>query len=97
VSAVIRWEDPPTPERHGGRGGRHRDWAGIVTELRGRPGVWALVAVCPNAGSARGAADQLRNGRGGFPLPCPLEAVSRTVDGEYRVYARYVGKPESAS
>lgn len=84
----ISWEQPPA--------GRDKPitrtaWGPIVAELRTRPGEWAVVAVKPTAAAAATVAAHMRRGiytgmsRGEF------EAMARTVDGEYRVYARYVG------
>jgi hypothetical protein len=83
--SVIRWEDPP-PRRD------VYDWHGIGTALMARPGVWALAAVYPSPASAASIAHQIRHGRFAVlrELGC-FEAVLRTVEGEARVYARYVG------
>lgn len=89
MSGVLRWEDPPTPDR---RGTKSRpalaDWALVFAQLRDRPGAWALVT--ENAQSA--AAIQIREGRlrgsgpgGAFDAKCVR------VDGALRLYARYVG------
>ncbi len=91
VSAVIRWEDPPPFVRPGrGRTPSLADWPRVAEELREHAGRWALVLLCATGTSARQAACNIRTGatmrsRG------PFDAVARTIDGEYRVYARYVG------
>lgn len=84
----IKWEEPP--KRQGGTYGKN---AQIAEQLRERPETWALVASYAHSGSAASIAHQVRRGtlnayrpRGSF------EAVTRTVDGEHRVYARYVGE-----
>lgn len=86
-ASVIRWEDPPRP----GPGGR-RDWPAIAAELRKRPGAWAHVATYGTISVAGNVAYQVRSGKFAGVQPAgSVEAVSRAVDGECRVYARYVG------
>lgn len=86
-AGIVRWEDPP-PRRTSDV----YDWDGIADALMARPGQWALVVVCPNTATAGSTARHIRNGlyeampRGDF------DATARTVDGEARVYARYVGE-----
>lgn len=84
--SVIRWEMPPPR-----RSSDVYDWDAIAEALADRPGCWALVAVCPNSATAASTARHIRNGaydamreRGAF------DAVARTVDGEARVYARFL-------
>lgn len=91
---VVLWEDPPPP----GRGSRNvaHDWPAIVAALRVRPREWARVTTYPSDNSARVMADRLRQGAVAAARPAgSVQAVSRMVDGEYRVYARYVGVPAS--
>ncbi len=84
--AVIRWEEPP-----GIKGGPVHDWAAIAAALRSRPGQWAVVAVCRNQATAGSTAQGVRRGK--YEVLGPgFEAKARTVDGEPRVYARYVGE-----
>jgi hypothetical protein len=86
---VIRWEDPPP--RAGSCGGY--DWCAIVAALRGHPRRWALVATYAGTQTAAAVAGDLRVGgiKAAGPAGC-VEAVARTVDGQSRVYARYVGE-----
>lgn len=60
--------------------------------LKERPGEWALVATKGSTGAAGSMAANIRRG---FASGCgpmgSFEAKSRHVDGEYRVYARYIG------
>lgn len=87
--SVIRWEDPPGDRRG-------TDWAAVAKALRWRPGKWALVVVCNNAVTAGAVARDIRVSK--YPAlrdRGPFEAVARSVDGEARVYARYVGEAES--
>ena len=84
----LRWEDPPP--RKG-----VQDWVEIVKALKTRPGEWAMVGVYPHGGIAAAHAHNARNAVYKGMRPGAIEAVSRTVDGEARVYARYVGGPPS--
>lgn len=86
----IRFEDPP-PSSNGGYGD-NTDHRAAAAALRERPGDWAFVKVSGTQSSAGTTARHIRTGylqayapRGSF------EAASRTVDGEHRVYARYIG------
>lgn len=86
MSGILRWEDPPP------RGGTDRyDWDTIADQLVAQPGRWARVAVAPNASTAGQMAQRIRNGSYDA-LPAGFDATARTVDGEARVYARYVGE-----
>ena len=82
---IIRWEDPP-PRRTSDV----YDWEAISMELKACPGNWALVVICPNTATAGSTARHIRNGLY-EPLRAGFDAVARTIDGEARVYARYVG------
>lgn len=91
MSAIVRFEDPPGARGRGG--GEIRDWAAIGVELKKRPQQWAVVAVCDDPKSAASTADKVRRNR--FATLAQVgnfEAVSRTVDGQPRVYARWVGE-----
>lgn len=86
--SAIRWEEPPARSH-----GRAYDWAAIGAALKAKPGQWALAVVCPNTATAGSTARYVRAGAyhalrelGRF------EATARTVEGEARVYARYVGE-----
>jgi len=66
-----------------------------AAELRSRPGEWARVSSHPNPEAAACAAAGIRgNGRRRIRAysdgPGRFEATARTVDGEHRVYARYI-------
>lgn len=87
MAGVLRWEQPPSRER----GERRYDWARIADDLKANPGEWALVAVCPNPTTAASTARYIRNGKY-KPLGAGFDAVARTVDGEPRVYACYIGE-----
>lgn len=92
MSAAITWEDPPPKVERGGGGGRH-DWEGIGRSLSRRPGRWAFVARATSSGAAYNLVGQIKRKTlfGLYVHSGQFEAVSRTVDGEYRVYARYLG------
>lgn len=64
----------------------------IAAQLKARPGEWAHVTTCSTPGSASSYARQINAALLAQYAPAgSYEAVSRTVDGERRVYARYVG------
>ncbi len=90
MSAIVRFEEPP-----GARSGTTgRDWNAVAAALKKKPQRWAIVAVCPTAVLAASTAQNIRKGTVAAMRPVgAFEAVSRTVDGEPRVYARYVGEP----
>lgn len=74
-----------------GRGPRGKH-AAIAAQLRERPGDWAHILTLPATNSANSMAYAIRNGNLGAYTPAgAYEAKSRTIDGERRVYARYVG------
>lgn len=88
---VIRWEDPPTT-----KGMAAHDWPAIGAALAEQPGQWALVVVCPNGATAGSTARHVRDGKyAALNAYGRFEAHSRTVGGEHRVYARYVGEAVS--
>lgn len=67
---------------------RHAAIAGL---LRERPGDWARILTLPANNSAAAMAYAITAGKlTAYPFGS-FEAKSRTVDGESRVYARYVG------
>ncbi|MFH8409575.1 hypothetical protein ACH4FX_33055 [Streptomyces sp. NPDC018019] len=60
--------------------------------LKARPGQWARVQKREKRARAATAAYQINRGLlAAFRPAGSFEAASRTVDGEYLVYARYVG------
>lgn len=64
----------------------------IAAALADRPGEWAIVKEAKTQSAANAAAFQIKTGRISSYAPAgTYEAVSRTVDGKHRVYARYVG------
>lgn len=91
----IRWEDPPPRNRVAGpgrsKGFAQRNWEVIGEALTRRPGEWAVIVTVPTASTAGTIALAIRRGRYTRMGPGPFEAVGRLVDGEHRVYARFVG------
>lgn len=82
----IKFEAPPLMAR------RFVDHATVAAALRAQPGEWAVVGAYGSAGSAAAMAHSIRRARIKAYAPARgFEAAKRTVDGEHRVYARYVG------
>lgn len=91
--SVFRFEEPPAPFQRP-RG----DQATAAKALMERPGEWGIVAICCNSGSSASMARAVRKGVSKTWQPAgDFEALSRKVDGEYRVYARYVPDPERSA
>lgn len=66
----------------------------VAESLRAKPQEWAKVDVRDNPRSSGSAAHAIRLGLiKAYNPPGAFEAKARKVDGEYRVYARYVGAP----
>lgn len=87
-SKRIRWEEPPSRTRVGAPT-QHRD---VANQLKANPGNWGIVAVYDKASTAGSIAAQIRAGSVNAYQPAgAFEAHARTVEGERRVYARYVG------
>ncbi|AUG78072.1 hypothetical protein CFP65_3271 [Kitasatospora sp. MMS16-BH015] len=69
----------------------------IARALRGRPSEWAVVQRAASIGRAASAAQAIRSARLHAYEPAgAFQAVARTVQGEHRVYARYVGEQAQA-
>jgi hypothetical protein len=72
----IKWQAPPASKTD------RTKWARISEQLRGRPGEWALVAE--------------RVSRATGETQCRKYGLERTVrsrkDGQFDVYARFVGE-----
>lgn len=96
MTALV-WGPPPDPQpishphtHSGGRGPTSR-WIGIAAQLRSRPGEWAIVHVATIRQTADDYASRIS--RGLLPATGPrgsFQGASRHVDGQYRVYARYL-------
>jgi hypothetical protein len=86
----FRFEELPIDGRTTTRQ-RHEHYKAAAA-LRERPGEWAMVRTAATSNAARSAASQIREGRLTAYRPAgEFDATSRTVGGEFRVYARYVG------
>jgi hypothetical protein len=84
----------PLPHRaYGVRAARRAVWVARLEPLMDRPMEWARVATRPTRMGAAGAVNALKHGRLEAP-PGKWEFAARTVDGEHRVYARYMGPVE---
>lgn len=92
---VIGWEDPPPVVKDaGGSWVKVHDWESIAADLKSRPGRWAIATVCRNRGVASQVANAVRTGEYEvLRRQGPFEAVARQVDGEARVYARFLLDP----
>jgi hypothetical protein len=86
----LEFEELPPPGRAGGQA----DHASMARELRTRPGEWAMVRTYKSAGTVTSMAYLIRRGeQPSYQPPGAFEAALRTVQGEHRLYARYVGEP----
>ena len=85
----IVFEEPPGKRNYGPKG-KHGE---IVAALKARPGEWAHVLTYDNAETARSIAYAIRHPSHlvAYRPEGAFESMSRTVKGERRVYARYVG------
>lgn len=85
AGSLVVWEDPPALTAN------QRAQA-VADELRAKPGVWAIVSTHPSMTTAQSTASNIRSGRRAIYRPrFSFDATPRHVDGENRVYARYVG------
>lgn len=65
----------------------------FAAALRARPGAWALMGQHQSPGSARQMAYSIRQAHTTTFAPAgAFEADAKTVMGEHRVYARYLGQ-----
>jgi hypothetical protein len=84
----LKFETPPAQRRI--TWGRHYE---VASRLRAKPGEWAVVGVYNASNTAASIARQVNRGAMAAYQPAgSFEAMSRTVDGEYRAYARFVGE-----
>lgn len=86
---VVSWEDPPSARR-----APEYDWQRIAQDLKSRPGVWAHVVTCTSAACAGTVARNVRRSAYNALAGHRYAAKSRTVAGEFRVYAMYLGPAE---
>ncbi len=87
----VRWEDPPP---------RHRSAAGVWFErlepLLAQPKRWAIVYTAKNTG-AISKMQHILHRRGVKMPPGQWVLAVRTVDGEHRLYARYLGPDQDGA
>lgn len=62
-----------------------------AAELRENPRRWAILSKARHSRQAASQASNIRRGHLYAFREGKWEAASRTVDGEYRVYVRYIG------
>lgn len=85
----IRFEEPPA--KANGPVGKTKHER-VADKLKKRVGDYALIGHYSTPGSANSIAHMIRRARCDAYAPAgSFEAVSRRVDGEYCVYARYIG------
>lgn len=86
TTSGLVWEEPT--------GGRSRStWRIVGTELRSRPGAWAVVGTFDptKKSAAYTLASNIKAGKlGGFDRG-EFDALARTIDDQVKVYARFVG------
>lgn len=75
------------PPVRGGGGGK---WIPVLEELKARSGQWAIIGVKASSSLAHSTALNLKHGRVQRPSG-KFEFATRRVDGEHRVYGRYIG------
>lgn len=80
-------ELPPGPTRTSRGSGRVSE---VGEAMKANPGQWAIYGVYRTATSAGAAASRLRNGTLLWAPKGSVESAVRTVDGEIRVYARWI-------
>jgi hypothetical protein len=91
IATILRWEDPPPRDARGRTAYPPPDskYADLADELRARPGEWALIY---NGDKTRAThlATTIRLGQ--IPVFArDFDAVTRTIAGRTRTYARYIG------
>jgi hypothetical protein len=89
----FRFEEPPAPHQKP-RGSQME----AAQKLREKPGEWGMITDCRNSGSSSSMARAIRKGtRKAWEPAGDFEAVARKVDGQYRVYARYMPDPDRSA
>lgn len=79
----IVWEDPPDPPQHMRKGKPTMSWGPFVGALQEHPGKWALARKEATTNRSQFSMTRLAL------LHRGCEAITRTVDGELRLYARW--------
>ena len=89
TKTTLRFEAPPLANRTPRGRAVDKD---VPRQLREHRDEWAIVHTAQTRAGAYAMAHQIRTGVLASYRPAgAYEARGRTVDGEYRVYARYVG------
>lgn len=88
-SDVVTWEDPPLTARGGSANSNH---GAIAKALKDNPGAWARIGTYASPGSCGSMVVYVKKGLAKAYEPAgTFEAVSRSMDGQYHLFARYVG------
>ncbi|HVE45522.1 MAG TPA: hypothetical protein VNA57_02080 [Acidimicrobiales bacterium] len=87
----VVWEDPPA------RGPHFPKWFDLLSPLLAHPGRWALVATKPSAKAAYATKGNLTAFKVRVPPGQWEFAARKRGEGEFGVYARYIGPAEAAS
>lgn len=91
AKAKMTWEEPPQKNTRGSYASSLQG-SDIALQLKKKPGEWAMIAKKATAQQAAMLANYIRQARSSAWAPLgAYEAVSRKVDKEYRVYARFIG------
>ncbi len=70
-------------------------WHDVAEQLKERPGEWAVVKVYTSRSQASTDAKRLRDGAfKPFRPAGTFDAWARVVDGEFRVYARFIAETD---
>jgi hypothetical protein len=87
----VVWEEPPDRGIAKDRVSHYQR----ASVLRSRPREWGIVSTYTTSSIAASIAQSIRRGTTAAWRPVgAYEAMARTVKGEHRVYARYVGGGE---
>src|SRR3954471_13743324 len=93
----IVWEAPPAAARSS-RSLPHPQLAAFAAALRSRPGEWALYPRPLSSGSCTVTQQVIKQGQRSKWTPAgTFDATVRTVDGQRRLYVRYIGEAEAGS
>lgn len=91
MEPTLTWTDPPPLTR----GPTSTKYLHIFNTLRENPGQWAQLVI-PDVKSVDSLTHPIKNGKLSGSAPAgSFDAVARTVDGEKRLYVRYVGTPDA--
>jgi hypothetical protein len=90
IQSEFRFEEPPGKRNRTAGMTKHERAA---NKMRNRPGAWAVIGAYSTVNSSSSMAYAIRKGNLSAYAPAgSFESVSRNVDGEHLVYARYVGQ-----